>query len=194
MIEIDDLRYYLGLGDMTAGQVIALTDVEQRTVEFVEQQTGRHFGPVETMTEYLAGTGIRRLWLKESPDAITSVRDRPLTEFDWTTIAETDDDGWELRGRELLRRNGFGWTTAREYEVVYDFGYAAGTEPGDIRQLVMDLVKMKWDMRDRSADLISETEGAQSRRYASPDQSTSALLDVPWVRETIANYRHPRAA
>lgn len=194
MIEIDDLRHYMGAGSLTAEQVIVLQDLEKRAVSFVEVHTGRHFGPVETFTTYHDGTGNRRLWLDESPDSITTVRERRLSDETWDAVLSGDDDGWELRGRQLLRKNGHVWSYGYEHEVVYDFGYAPGTEPGAIRQLVMDLVKLKWDSRDLPTGLVSQTEGMQSVTYERSVRMRESLMSIPWVGETIAEFSRVKVA
>lgn len=186
MIEIDDLRYALNTGDLTAEETIFLTDLEKRAVAFVERTTGRHFGATQTFTEILDGKGNDTLWLNEAPGSITTVEERARAGDAWSVITD-----FELRGARVIRTDGKVWTSSYEYRVTYDFGYAAGSEPGEIRQLVIDLVKLKYD--ERCTNIALSSEALADERYTR-DAFTSKLESIPWVRETLDAWRWPRVA
>lgn len=186
MISIPDLTSYLDLDSQSAADDVALRDLERRAVAIVEQETGRHFGPNETFVEILVGHGTQELYLNEIPAAITTLEERAQVGDSWTAITD-----FELRGSRLIRTAGNAFTAGYEYRATYDFGYAAGEEPGAIRQLVMKLVKREWDVRSRPAGVQSEQVGPEKVTYAdsSPDPDLEGL-----VRETVAAWRWPRVA
>ena len=184
VIDIGELADWLGVDDDAT-----LVLLEERTVAFVEQTTGRYFGPSKTFTETLKGTGDDTLWLNEEPSALTSVEWRDDVGDAWTAITEGDADGWELLAPRLRRKGGFTWRWNREYRVIYDFGYAAGAEPGAIRQLVLDLVKRLHDQRETNLTLTSEKKGTQ--QYT---RGPAAMEMSPWDRDTLEHWRWRRVA
>lgn len=190
MIAIADLTQWLQAPD---GDIALLSDLEPRAVAFVERSTGRHFGVSQAFVEILEGRGTDTLWLNEEPASITSVRERAQTGDSWTTVVEADADGFELRGARLIRKGVSKWTDGYEVEVTYNFGYAVDAEPGEIRQLVIDLVKLKYDLRDVEQGLESEKVGPVAVSYAN-GEFTGELAQIPWVNETLAAWRRPRLA
>lgn len=164
MITLSDLKAWLG-DPAEPGVDALLTALEERAVEIVQGETDWYFGPEITHTVHLTGEGFTKLYLRARPTAITSVESRANTEDPWVAITEAG--GWELQlprpdwmGAVLLRKNGV-WTAGTQYRVVYEFGYAAGDEPGDIRQAVIDIVDMLYHDRARKG-LRSETIGDYS--------------------------------
>lgn len=188
MILLHELKDYIKVSEGSDDALLVL--LEDRAVEFVEDLTGRYFGPPIAHTEYIDGNGTGTIWLAESPSSITSVRERYGAGDAWTAIVEGADDGFELRGSRLLRKDGT-WAYGYEYEVVYTFGYTAdaSAEPGPIRQLVMDLVKLKYD--ERCSNLAVQSERLGAEQYVR-NAFTADLHSIPWVRETVAAFRHPR--
>lgn len=189
MIELLELRDWLEAPSSHDALVVAL---ESRAVDFVERTIGRFFGATGTEhIEVFQGQGTNLLWLNDPPDSVTSVEERQAIGDSWTAITEGDDDGYEVRGVRLLRKSGYTWQLGWEYQVTYDFGYAAGSEPGEIRQLVLDLVKLKYD--ERVTNLAVSQESVGPERYAR-DAFTGDLMSIPWVRETVESWRWRRAA
>lgn len=137
-----------------------LVDLEVQAVSFVERETGRYFGAVASVTEYLIGGGTDTLFLSEAPAAPpTTVTERTYPGGDATTITAADADGYVLRGTmKLVRKGGGIWARGYEYEVTYDRGYAAEAEPGEIRMLVTDLVAYWYEERVPVASLGSGAE------------------------------------
>lgn len=149
MILLSELKQHLGSGELATvpDADAVLVGLEEHAVDFLERETGRHFGPSQTHIEHLDGSGGRELFLNEAPGAITSVEYRCEIGDDWTALASSSSDGWELRDRRLLRKGGYVWARDEEYRVTYDFGYAEGEEPPEIRGLVIDLVAHRWRQR-----------------------------------------------
>lgn len=156
MIAIGELKSWLGNPD-EPGVTTLLTVLETMAVEFVEDETGRYFRTLIAHTEFIIGDGTRELRLNEDATAITSVGRRRLIGDTFETITEGDTDGFEIRppqnqpsGRAtLLRKGALTWLDGYEHQVVYNFGYAAGSEPLRIRQAVKDLVALKFHGRGR---------------------------------------------
>jgi hypothetical protein len=174
-----------------AEDVAALTLLEKRAVAYVENETLRHFGPTATFSDIYSGTGTNTIWLRNAPSTLTSVEYRRGVGDAWVAVLTGDDDGWELDGYRVRRNRGFRWWRFEEYRIIYDFGYAANAEPGDIRQAVLDLVKWSYDNREQTAGLISEQVGPE--RYTRA-QFTRGLADMPWIGETLARWTWRRAA
>lgn len=193
MIEVSDLTRWLDIATPTDAEMLLLNDLETRAVAFIERQANRHFGASQTFVETFTGLDSSVIWLNESPASITQVRTRAWVGDTWVIVATGDDDGWELRGRRLMRKSPFVWTTGYEIEVTYDFGYTAGQEPSDIRQLVFDLVKLKWDLRTDAAGVAAEKVGPHSITYAQ-GTFTGELAQIPWVADTLDSWRRLEAA
>jgi hypothetical protein len=121
-------------------------------------------------------------------------------EFDGIAIGEAQYAGdtetaitdYTLRtlNREALlaRHGGVKWTRDYEYAVTYWRGYAAGDEPGDIRQLVLDLLAVKWGIRQSGGEgLRSETIGGYSwTRFGDTDMDA---VTGGWA--TVHAWRRP---
>lgn len=193
MIDIAELKRWVG-NPIEPGVDELLADLEARAVAMLETEAERHFGESTTLTEYARGRGSDELRLNEAPTAITSVHYRLHPGDTWTEIAEGDDDGFELvapsttAGKAVLRRKfTLTWSRAYEYRVIYDFGYTAGSEPGQIRQAVLDLVALKFYERGR--------EGLES--YKAGDVSWKVLAfngrrdigAVPGLARTVERWR-----
>ena len=188
MIAIETLKTWLGNPDEPDVTVL-LTSLETMAVQLVEDETGRFFdGLTDTAhTEYIDGDGTRRLRLNENATAITSVGERLNIGDTFDAITEGDTDGFEIRaprgeaGRAtLLRKASLPWRDGYEYRVVYDFGYAADSEPLRIRQAVMDLVALKYHGRGREGLRNFSAAGASWSQFDAHD-----ILQVPGLTRTL---------
>lgn len=196
MISTTDLRVWLGIdaGDTTYDKILG--DLEPRAVALLQRESGRYFGAVASTTEYLAGRGTPDLWLAEVPvgdPAIpATVIQRSGPGARETTITAVDDDGYVLRTSDrearLVRKSGYVWTEGQEFEVTYDRGYAAGSEPGDVLQAVIDIVTRTFKRRG-SEGLKSESIGGYS--YTVLDDDGSELVISPFTQSVIRNWRRP---
>lgn len=196
MISVDDLLPWLGNpGEPGVSQV--LEALEARAVEIIQSETDRYFGAAIEHIEQLVGDGSGSLYLRERPFAEsesiegTVVEYRAQTGDAWVEIAAGGSDGWELEYPRpvwlgaVLRRSGGGvWTKGYQYRITYTFGYAAGEEPGDIRQAVIDLVSFKYNERGREG-LKSETIGDYSYTHMDP----ADLASLPETADTVQRWR-----
>lgn len=192
MIAIPVVKTWLGQPD-EEGLTQLLTDLEARAVALVLSETERHFDVAAALTEYRTADGSAKLRLNENATAITSVHERLNPGDTWVEIVEGDSDGFEIRapragdvsGRAiLLRKDGLRWRFGFEYRTIYSFGYTAGSEPGQIRQAVLDLVSLKYHQRGREG-LLSYRAGDESWVQFSADD----VLGVPGLKRTLALWR-----
>lgn len=125
-----------------------LTALEAAAVAYLERETHRYFGAAANATEWHRGMGTSTLFLREAPSAIpTTVTERvDPGDQDPTTVTASASDGYTLRGRRLIRKDGV-WVRGYEYEVTYARGYASGAEPADVRQAVTQLVALAYEQR-----------------------------------------------
>ncbi len=195
MIAIDTLKTWLGDPD-EPGVTALLTTLETMAVQLVEDETGRFFDGVGTTThtEFLVGEGTQRLHLNENATAITSVEERLNIGDTFTAIVEGDADGFEIRaptgdaGRAvLLRKAALPWRAGWEYRVIYNFGYAAGSEPLRIRQAVKDLVALKYHARGKEGLKSWAAGGVAWTQFDSDD-----ILQVHGLTRTLALWRTRR--
>jgi hypothetical protein len=125
-------------------------------IRFLEQETGRYFGPPKAFEEVCRGSGTTRLWLKERPiDEYVTVERRAVG-GDWELVQE----GWEVRGRALVRTDHHQWGRRFDFRVTYEAGY--GSLPPDVEQAVADLVHARIGDAERDPGLKSESLGDYS--------------------------------
>lgn len=185
MIELPALKAHLGTDAVRADpdRDTVLSSLEAAAVDFVQRETGRYFGASTTFTEYIDGEDDREIWLNEPASSVTSVHERCDIGDVWEEIAEGDSDGWELRDARLLRKGGCVWERGSEYRVIYDFGYAAGSEPGEIRQLVTDLVAHRYRQRG--------IEGHASGKLGDYGFTSADLDAITGARQVLERWTWP---
>lgn len=171
MIETAELIEYL---EADAGDTAVLEQLERAAAAFVSRQTGRYFGEPAEHSITLVGSGSRRLWLPDAPidpevpaDPLVTIEERAYPGEDPTTLVIDTD--FALRGSELIRLGGYSWTRGYEYEATYRRGYEPGTEPEDIRQLVLDLVSVRFAMHGREAMRSEGMGGYSYTRFGDSD-------------------------
>jgi len=178
MIAASELRDIVQLKASDTTEDTYLERLEGYAVDLVENATGRYFGASKTFTEFFDGEDVRALYLQEAASAITSVHRRSYPGDTWEEVTEAEESGWELQGRKLLRKGGSVWARGWEYRVIYDFGYAAGAEPGEIRQAVGTLVAYWYEKR-----MPVGTPGLNAQSNLMPFHLQSIL--ARWRRHTV---------
>lgn len=153
MISLDRLAAALEIDDHATDAPL-LAEWRDAAIAFIQTQTRRYFGPVETFTDILVGKGVRRLWLTHRPfvgvgAAATTVQEYAYAGGTATDIVEGASSGFAVRVSDraghLVRLGASGvWTRGREYVVTYSRGYVEDGLPKDIEQLVIDLVGLRW--------------------------------------------------
>lgn len=201
MIPVSEIKTWLGIDSTDSTYDTVLGQLETRAVAFVSRVTGRYFGGTATTSEIIEGTDQKRLWLSE-PSTVTATAMAVVYVANpgdsTSTLTATAADGWQVRteGNEgyLIRKGGNIWFEPYEYTVTYTRGYAtsgAATSasiavPGEIRQLVLDLIAVKWRGRGQ--------EGLRSERidnysYTRDDFSDADIDTIPWARSVIDKWR-----
>jgi hypothetical protein len=161
MISLSDLKLALRIDEDDTSQDAYMEDLEVAAVASVERYTGRYFGPpVEDAEIVVQGDGSGALMLGNGASEVTGVASRAYAGGDLTEIETGAADGWSLRldpgathGVRLVRHGGGGWPMGGEFVVTATIGYAAGDEPADVRQSVIDIVAEAFENRVRSRDV-----------------------------------------
>ena len=197
MIGLSEIKAYLRV--TSAAQDSILEALERSAVAFIEEETGRYFGAPVATTEYVSGLGVRDLWLTETPTAPVVVEQETVENetVSWETVTATK---YVTRGARLVHY--LAWEAGVEnYRVTYTKGYDAGEEPETIRRAVLDLVKYKYDGRNRSEGMQAETISGYSYTLADADHiNYEAAIDDktiytrPWKLSTVLYRRKEKGA
>lgn len=190
MLDLGELKTELGISSSATADDALLVELEARAVETIEHATGRYFGPV-TGREFIGpGDDSNELHLPERALRIVSVHERSCPGEAWTKL---DVDEYELRDFRLFRTNGSSWLSDLEYRVLFDFGYEENEEPGDVRQLIADLVRLRFERRKLNPALQSERRGEQSYTIRIPTGGEDELELIPGARQTVRRWKLPVA-
>lgn len=148
MIRLSELKDHLKIdADQTAEDPL-LVDMEAAAVAYMENETGRYFGPVATFVEILSPRGYLPLWLEAIPITTDDYPDfllerRSAISGEW---GEVDDSEYEVEGQRLFPATS--WTPAqRTLRASYTAGYAENAEPADVRGAVRQLTTRMYQMR-----------------------------------------------
>lgn len=154
--------------DAYLGRLITVADA------IVNNAIGREFEDGD-FTDYLDGTGTRRLFLPQGPlNTVTSVSWVTYDSDRNETLDQIDDGEFFLRGlttekhnREgWLESNGWSWTRGqRNIKVVYNAGFA--TVPEDVQQVAIDIVSWFYNQR-KSSGLYLRDIGAGTKQFRPP--------------------------
>lgn len=186
LVQLEVLKRALGVTG--SGSDAALTEAEARAAAFVERQTGRRFGAAQERTEYVDGPGCDTIWLAGRiaglPAATVEVAER-IRRFgpEWTLL---DEDAFEARERAIVRVDGQAFLRGAEYRIVYPDGFAA--VPGDVQELVIELVTGMNDRASGASGIQSETIGDYSYSLAADALASAGALSANG-RATIDRYR-----
>jgi len=180
MFTVGELRTWLEEPDANAD---VLTKLEAAAVKAVELWTGRSFSASAERVDYLPGNGTNTLFLKYGPvSAVTEVVESAYVGATAVTVTGATESGWVFQDGKLLRKGGYAWWADSSYRVTYTAGYAAGAEPADVRQAVLDLVGAGFRARG-SEELQSESIGDYSYSKKSvavgETSDTSILARLP---------------
>ena len=134
MIPLHVVAQYLRVED--ASQADLIEELERAAVAFMERETGRYFGPPETVTETFSGVTGQRLMLRYMPTGTVTVQESSGSGW----VAVTD---FVVEGRFLV--HAVAWSPYVDVRVTYQRGYAEGREPADIRPFILQLVQHYYD-------------------------------------------------
>lgn len=169
------LESWLGV---SGSDVAVVTDAAERALVWIETQTGRYF---HTPRDFKVTThgGRRTYWLPEIPNHVDGESDdvylleveRKNAAGEWETVPEEDyevvpPDMGRLYEMPTVEFEETCWTDTwprarNNLRFRFTAGYAEGALPGDVQQLVLDMVGAWWRDR-RNQGLQSETIGGYS--------------------------------
>lgn len=160
-------------------QIQALID---RAQAIVERETGWYFGEPRAADEVLNGTGTTKIFAPQNivdPDGVT-VYSRPAATDSWTIV---DEEDYEVDGRGLYVASR--WLKGkRNFRITYEEGF--DPLPGDVHQLLLDLVSSKWKARGERTDLASEKIGDYSYTRADLEKQDGwVTVKNNWRRKRI---------
>ena len=150
MIDLADLKAALNVPDGFTAHDDYLTALERAAVGYVQRKTGWYWGPEQEVDATLCGSGTRDLWLPDHASAVSRVVEWSVYGVDSELPAESyalRREPGSTHGIRLSRRDGRLWLPGYEYAVTYTRGYEEGTEPEDIRQAVIGLVALWFEVR-----------------------------------------------
>lgn len=196
------LEDWLGV---SGSDVAFVTAAAERALVWIETQTGRHFHEPRGFSLRFDG-GRRTYWLPEIPNTDTGESDgvdqlwvhQKNAAGEWELIDEIDyelivpDFPYEMPTLEWIGSSYDSWPACwprdrKNIRVAFTAGYEIGELPGDIQQLVLDMVAAWW--RDRGHEgLQSETIGGYSyERWMDGDGRRFAN---DWLA-TLTKWKHP---
>lgn len=161
MIDAAELQAYL---NHPAELTTMVGLLEQAAVTIVETWQGIRYPAAGTQVEFIRvgrpipnsnlgvlstvwTIGNKDLFLTLNPTADpTEVLERADVGEVGTPITAAQSDGWVRRGTVLVRK-GTVWKEGFEYQVTYAGGYAAGTEPDNVRQAVKSVTLVLYNRR-----------------------------------------------
>ncbi len=135
-----------------------LTTLIERAVAMVERETLWYFREARPAIDVLDGSGddilfIRQPSADDPPSVVVEVRTGINA---WDTVPAAD---YELDDRRLFRSGV--WTRGRRnYRATYNEGFLE--IPGDVCQLILELVAMKWGGKSENTGFKSEKIGDYS--------------------------------
>jgi hypothetical protein len=176
MIPITELLDALELDDFGDWEV--LEKLEAAAAAFVEREANWHFVEVAGVSQIVTGNGSNQLRLRGLiPSAPATVSESAYVGATPATITASESDGYVVRTSGvpvnrayLVRKHGYVWSDGYEYTVTATLGYTAGEEPAEIRELVRDLVLLKWAERD-AAGGVFKSESIGPYTYTAGDLS-----------------------
>ena len=191
MYDLASVKAWLGLpAAADPVQDPRITELMERALDAVQHELDWYFGASRPAEEILNGTGHRALWLRQPPLAGVVVHTRTNVGQAWTVVpaADYESDTDYITPSTSMGRSLFNvgaWEEGRRnFRVVYAEGFAV--MPGDVEQLLLDLVKGKWEGRGTIPGMKSEKIGDYSyTRGDMEDTAGWAAVVARWKRGRI---------
>lgn len=183
LVSTATLKAWLGIASSDTQHDQLLSAQEARAVATIEQSAGRYFGPEQAgFRETLTG-GRPALWLRDDPKDGTLLLERWNGSGGWDAFEAST---YELEGRRIHYITGGGlaigltgrsarplWPGShRSIRATYTRGYPEDGGPGDIQQLVIDMVAGKFRARGREG---IQSESGVSKRITYTGQDLKML-------------------
>lgn len=162
MISLADLILHLKVETDLDNELIE--EYEAAAVNIVQDQSGRYFGPLKLATEHFDVCRFdQRTLLLKDPARLEDISASPaitapiVEELEGSVYAVVDPDTYIVDGDFLVRLNDYWPYGQRSVKVTYWVGYAQGSEPADVRAVVMEIVAHKYRNRgDEAAYALPE--------------------------------------
>lgn len=186
MLIVDQAKLKNWLDIDTSDDDQLLTDLEARVVAYIEEQTNRRFEPgLQQETDYfdgvqdIVGTDASYIWLTRQPKGTLTIEQRSGMADSWDTIPTAE---WEQDGRKIyFTANATTPDGTRTIKATYDYGFDQNSDvPGDIVQLIYDLIAVKYNQRTR--------EGFERTKWDDISVTLGDLQQVPGAMQTIEDY------
>jgi hypothetical protein len=157
-----------------------LQDLIDRAQAIIEREVHWYFGTSRDAEEILDGNGTSSMYLRQPPlgDVVISTRSGATDE--WTVVLSNT---YEVDGRGLHVSSR--WARGkRNFKAVYQEGFTE--PPGDVAQLLMEMVSSKWKNRGERTDMQSESIGDYSYTRADLKSQTGwSAVKNTWGRKRI---------
>lgn len=180
MLPLNEVKSWLGVTGFDND--VELQSLIDRAQAFIERETHWYFGDPRSADEVKDGTGTALLFLRQFPvseDSVVVYERAGITDA-WEA---TDTDDYEVAGRIIGHASR--WTKGRRnYRVTYQEGFI--NPPGDVSQLLLDLVQKKWREVGERTDLKSEKIGDYSYvRGDLTELDSWNIVKVNWQRQRL---------
>lgn len=158
MISLKDLRRHLIIDDDLVSDDGLIVQMEEAAVAYLQNETGRYFGPLAEITEVLSSNGWAPIWLRAAaiPDSVETpvlIERRSFPNGAWETVPATD---YEIDGQRLYPL-AFWIPGVRTLRATYWAGYAEGAEPADVQQAARELVTRMYEKRLPTVSDVSDS-------------------------------------
>lgn len=179
MIAAATAREHLGL---TSADDAALVVMIGGATAYLGHALNRYLGPPLVRVELKDGLGTDTVYLDHpitaAPETELSVEKRAGPFSTWVAVAAEDvvQEGQRVIGRSA-------WPEGRgTVRVIYEAGYQAEEGPAELRQLVLELVALRWREQGEESPKLAETLGD----YSYTNGAVQAL--ATW-EATVAGWR-----
>lgn len=164
MIALVDMKWHLKVEHDDDDDLIR--QYEASAVTFMQDMTGRYFGPPEVVTEYLSPNGKAVTLLLRNPALASDISASPAiaaplveTRVDATTYEVVAAADYVVEGDQLTLLTGIPWTGGRrQVRVTYWRGYEPGAEPADVRVAVMQITAILYEHRLPVQELVGQPD------------------------------------
>ena len=179
MISLAKVKSWLGVTDTSTDTL--LTDLEARVATTVGNSIDLWLGTPRDVSEVLDG-GQDAVWLRAYPiGGAVTVSTRGNLSQAWTELTAEE---FEIDRRELIIVSGQWPPGRRTVKADYEEGYAVDAGPGDIAQVILELIAREYEGRGNSRT-IREKLGPLEVEYR-------PLEDMPDPMSGLTHYRRFR--
>lgn len=184
MISAEKIRNYLGIEDDAYDE--ELLELRDRIQAVIEKKLDWYFGPPRVVKEYIDGSGTNLLILRQPPvDPLEVVIMQSLSLYFGVPTDLVSAADYEVDGRKVYHLTSYWYKGRRNITAEYEEGWDEDTGPGDIQQLLLELMESRVTIGSTATagDVTSETIGDYSYTIDSDgdiDVEESSLWTSIW--------------